>query len=79
MSFIPVVLYLTGLFVFGFVSWLLDSLLAGFRAMNLHNTTTFGAWDILMYCWYAVFIIYLLFGGIWLIRTYNERQYQEGW
>ena len=79
MSFVPVMLYGIGLVVFGFVSWLLDGILAGFKALNIHNTTDFGAYDILIYCWYAVVVVYLIFGGIWLVRTYTERQYQESW
>jgi len=78
-SFIPVVLYILGLFIFGFVSWLLDGILAIFRAMNLANTTDFGAYDILIYIWYGVVVIYLIFGGIWLIRSYNEQQQQGGY
>jgi hypothetical protein len=78
MSFIPVVLYTTGIIIFGFISWLLDGILSMFRAMNLANTTDFGAYDILIYLWYAIVIIYLIFGGIWLIRTYTEQQYQQG-
>ena len=77
-SFIPVVLYLIGLVVFGFISWRLDGILSIFRGMNLANTTDFGSYDILMYLWYAIVVIYLVFGGIWLIRTYNEREYQGG-
>jgi hypothetical protein len=49
-----------------------------FRAMNLANTTDFGAYDILIYLWYGIVVVYLIFGGIWLIRTYNEQQYQQG-
>lgn len=77
-SFIPVALYLIGLIVFGFITWLMDGILAIFRSMNIADTTTYGAYDILIYFWYAIIIIYLVFGGIWLVRTYNEREYQEG-
>lgn len=77
-SFIPVVLYFIGLILFGFLTWLLDGILGMFRALGLQNTTDFGAYDILIYIWYGVVVVYIIFGGIWLVRTYNERQYQEG-
>lgn len=77
-SFIPVVLYLLGLTVFGFITWMLDGILAIFVSLNLANTTSLGAYDILRFIWYGIVVIYLIFGGIWLIRTYNEYQYQQG-
>ena len=78
-SFIPVVLYILGLILFGFLTWLLDGILSIFKGLNIANTTDFGSYDILIYIWYAVVVVYLIFGGIWLLRTYNERQYQEGY
>lgn len=77
-SFIPVVLYIVGITVFGFLTWLFDGILGQFRALGIHNTTDLGAYDILIFIWYGIVVIYLIMGGIWLIRTYNERQYQEG-
>lgn len=77
-SFIPVAMYLIGLIVFGFLTWLLDGILVIFREMNIADTTTYGAYDFLWMAWYGVVVIYLIFGGIWLVRTYNEREYQGG-
>lgn len=77
-SFIPVLLYLIGLIMFGFMTWLLDGILGMFRALGIHNTTDFGAYDILVFIWYSIVVLYLIFGAIWLIRTYNEPQHQGG-
>lgn len=77
-SFIPVVLYFLGLVVFGFITWLLDGIINIFFSLNLANTTSLGAYDILRFIWYGIVVVYLIFGGIWLVRTYNELQYQQG-
>ncbi len=78
MSFIPVVYYLTGLAVFGFLTWLLDGIAVIFRDMNIADTTTYGSYDILWYIWYGIVVVYLIFGGLWLVRKYNEREMQGG-
>ena len=78
MSFIPVVLYLVGLTVFGFIYWLLDGLLVTFNAMGIADTTTYPIQDLLMFMWFGIVALYLIFGGIWLIRTYNEKEYRGG-
>ena len=32
--------------------------------------------DLLLYIWTGAIIIYLIFGGYWVIRKYNEREYR---
>jgi hypothetical protein len=78
MSFVPVLLYSIGLAVFGFVYWLMDNILRIFIGMNIADTTTFNCYDLLIYLWTGIIVIYVIFGGLWLVRTYNERPYQEG-
>jgi hypothetical protein len=75
-SVIPVLMYLIGLMVFGFVYWLLGGILSIFRGMNIEDTTTYQAGPLLWYIFYGIVVVYLLLGGIWLIRTYNEKQQQ---
>ena len=75
MSFIPVMMYLTGLAVFGIMYWLMDGILDIFTAMNIADTTTFTPYPFLLYLWSGIIIAYVVFGGIWLIRKYNEREY----
>ena len=71
-SFIPVMMYLTGLAVFGFIYWLLDGIEKIFVGTGL--AVTGDTYDILMYLWLGIIVVYVLFGGIWVIRSYNERE-----
>ena len=71
MSFLPVMMYLTGLAVFGFIYWLLDGIEKIFVGLGI--ATTGNTYDLLLYFWLGIIIVYVLFGGIWLIRSYNER------
>lgn len=77
MSFIPVLQYCFGLGVFGFVYWLLE----GIRELivDLGISETGSAFDLIMLLWAGVLIVYLIFGGIWVIRKYNEAEYREGY
>jgi hypothetical protein len=74
MGFIPVLQYFAGLGVFGFLWWLLDGILDIFIAVNMHQSGD--AYDLLTALWSGIIILYLIFGGIWLVRKYNEDQYQ---
>ena len=75
MTFIHVFEYLSGLAVFGFLYWLLS----GIRDEIIAGVTISGdIYDLYMYVWTGSIIIYLLFGGIWLARTYAELKEQGG-
>jgi len=74
MSFIPVLEYMIGIALFGFVYWLLDGIRETIEVISLRGDT----YDFLMYVWVGSLLIYLIFGGIWLIRTYTEQKYMEG-
>jgi len=76
LSFIPVMLYGMGLAVFGFTYWLLNGILAEIVALGIHKTGTI--FDFLNMMWTGAILIYLIFGGWWLIRKYNEKQYMGG-
>lgn len=76
MSFIPVLEYIIGLGVFGFIYWLLNGIIGYMTDANVHVTGTI--WEFLNYIWIGIIIIYIIFGGIWLIRKYNELEYTGG-
>jgi len=76
MSMIPVLGYLAGFPVLGWVGWILGGIQDDLIEMNLHQPGTI--WGFLGYAWTAVFIIYTIFGGYYVIRLYNEQQYQRG-
>lgn len=75
-SFIPVMQFFIGLGVFGFIYWLLNGILDIFIDEAIHETGTI--WSFMTYIWAGILIIYLLFGGIWMIKKYNEEQYANG-
>ena len=76
MSFIPVLEYLAGLPVFGFFYWLMDNILTEIAGVGVHQTGN--VYDLLFYLWVGILFIYLIFGGWWLIRKYNEKEYMRG-
>jgi len=45
-------------------------------AVAIHETGN--AYNLLMYIWTGALIIYIIFGGWWLIRKYSEKQYTGG-
>jgi len=76
LSFIPVLQYLGGMGVLGFIGWILNGVLDSFIAVGIHETGN--VYSFLMYLWTAVFIVYLVFGGWWMVRKYNESEYSSG-
>jgi len=75
LSFIPVLQYLGGAAVLGFIGWVLDGILNTLIDVGIHETGD--VYDFLMYLWTAVFIVYLVFGGWWMVRKYNEIEYRN--
>ena len=71
-SFTNVMLYLIGLVVFGFIYWILDGILTVIKAANIADTTTFTTYPLLLYVWAGIVIVYLVFGGIWLVRGFSK-------
>ena len=77
MSFIPTMNYLIGLAVFGFAYWILDGILDMFIEVDVHVAGT--TFDVMHMLWTASLIVYIIFGGWWLIRKYNERNMYGGY
>jgi len=76
MSFLPVLEYLTGIATFGFIYWIMDGLLSEIREVGISETGN--VYDLLLYFWVGILVVYLIFGGWWLVRKYDERQYMGG-
>ena len=79
MSFVPVIEYIAGLVVFGFIYWLLDGILNIFKGLGVEDSTTYSVYPLLTYIWFGLVVVYLVFGGIWLVRRYNEADMQGGY
>jgi len=73
MSAIPAIMYVSGIATMGFIWWLLNGIKGYFESLS--ETTTVVTW--LNYVWVGILLLYLIFGGIWLTRTYSEKRYQE--
>ena len=71
-------MYFIGLVVFGFIYWLLDGMMDIFVATNVADTTTFTVYPLLMYVWAGIVVVYLVVGGIWLIRSFQKQTYEGG-
>ena len=39
---------------------------------------TGSVYNLFNYAWVGLFVLYLVFGGWWVIRQYNEQQYMGG-
>jgi len=76
MSFIPALGYTAGIGVLGFVGWILGGIKDDLVDIGIHETGS--VWTLLLYLWTAMFIIYLIFGGYYVIRQYNEDRYRTG-
>ena len=75
MSFVHVFEYLGGLAMFGFLYWLLDGIK---ESLETAVSPSGDVYDLYTYVWTGAIIIYLIFGGIWLARTYAELKEQGG-
>jgi len=74
MSFIPVLQYIVGLGIFGFLWWLTNGIVSSIVVVGVHKSGD--VWELMQYVWLGIIFIYLIFGGIWLVRKYNEVQYK---
>lgn len=74
MGLVYVMEYLMGLAFFGLGYWLLDGIQVELQTVS----ETGNVYDLALYVWIGIIIIYLIFGGIWVVRKYSEKELQEG-
>jgi hypothetical protein len=73
MSFLPTIEYLAGIAAFGLTYWIMDNVLTEIAQVGIHQTGN--VYNLLFYFWAGILVIYLVFGGWWLVRKYNEMKY----
>jgi len=76
MSAGPVIGYVFGIGIFAAAGWFLNGIKDAILGVGLHQNN-----DVLVffqYVWTATFILFLIFGGIYVIRQYNEKSYTGG-
>jgi len=73
MGMLPVIEYIGGIIFFGLGYWLLDGIQVELQGVS----ETGNIYDLAQYIWIGITILYLIFGGIWVVRKYTEKQYQE--
>jgi len=76
MSALPVLGYVIGIGIFTIAGYFLNNIIEIFVDAGIHQGGT--VFPLLQYIWTGVFIIFLIFGGVYVIRQYNEKQYQGG-
>ena len=71
--YLLIIMYLIGFPVFGMIYWLLDNILTIIIPMNFQDTTNFmSTFELVRYIWAGIVIVYLLFGGIWMMRVFTQ-------
>jgi len=75
LSFIPVFVYIVGIAVFGVTYYIIDGMLDAILSTNVGESGI--VMDLFIYLWAGILIIYLIFGGWWMIRKYNETEYRS--
>jgi len=68
--------YGLGIGVFSFLGWLLNGILDEIKAANFHQNAD--VYALFNYAWVGLFVAYLVFGGWWVVRKYNEEEYVGG-
>jgi len=75
LSFLPVAEYLGGLAFFGFCYWLLDGIQEEFHSVS----QTGDVYDLALFVWIGIVFLYIIFGGIWLVRKYSHERERGGY
>ena len=76
MSAAPMLGYIIGIGIFSGVGWFLKGIMETFLDTGVYQTNS--VLTFFQYLWAAVFIIFLIGGGIYVIRQYNEMQNAGG-
>ena len=72
MSFIPVLEYLAGIFVFGFVKLIANDIIDSIKVVS----RTGDVYDLGNYFWLGITLVYVIGGAFWLWGKYTEPQYK---
>ena len=75
MSFLPVMAYGGGLVVFSMAYYFLDPVV---QAIATDSGSSGMTHELMLFMWSAALIVYLVFGGYWMISRYNEMNYRGG-
>lgn len=75
MSFIPVMEYLAGIFVFGFVKLIFNDVIDAVKVVS----ATGDVYDLGEFLWVGIVIVYIVGGAIYLWLTYTRPAYQLPW
>ena len=76
MSAAPALSYIIGIGIFTMAGYFLNNIKEIFVNSGIHQTGD--VFSLMQYIWAGMFIIFLVGGGIYVIRRYSERQYQGG-
>jgi len=74
MSAAPALAYVIGIGIFSIAGWFLNGIKDVFVDSNIYTSNS--VFTLFQYVWTGAFIIFLIGGGLYLIRQYNEKQYQ---
>jgi len=76
MSAAPVIGYIIGIGIFSGVGWFLNGIIETFLDTGIYQTNN--VLTFFQYIWAAVFMVFLIGGGLYVIRQYNEQRYSGG-
>jgi hypothetical protein len=74
MSFIHVFEYLAGFALFGFMWWLFNGIQQEIQGVS----ETGIVYELCLFVWVGSIFIYIIFGGLWVVGKYTEREYGGG-
>lgn len=67
--------YIFGIPIVGFTAYIMQGIITNIITAGVHETGI--VYQFLNYLWPGALILYLIFAGIWVVRKYNEEQYQQ--
>ena len=67
MSFIPVIEYIAGIFVFGFIKLIMNDIVDALKGISVTGNT----YDLSLYIWLGITVVYLIGGAFWLWKKYQ--------
>ena len=76
MSAVPVLGYIIGIGIFVGAGWFLNGIKELIVDASMHQSNA--VFTLFQYVWTGSFIIFLIGGGLYLIRQYSEKKYMGG-